>query len=104
MLTPLESETLDGFRAGLRALFGERLKELTLFGSRARREGHEQSDLDVLVLVDGLRREERRAVLDLCLELELGRGMSIEPIVRDAATWRASSSLGREIARDGVPL
>ncbi len=38
----------------LRARFGERLRELRVFGSYARGEANEDSDLDVLVLVDGL--------------------------------------------------
>jgi len=38
----------------LRARFGERLIEVRLFGSFARGEAHEDSDVDVLVLVQGL--------------------------------------------------
>jgi len=38
----------------LRALFGERLVDVRLFGSFARGEAHEDSDVDVLVLVQGL--------------------------------------------------
>lgn len=38
----------------LRALFGDRLVDVRLFGSFARGEAHEDSDVDVLVLVQGL--------------------------------------------------
>jgi len=38
----------------LRAVFGDRLSELRLFGSFARGEADEDSDVDVLVLVNGL--------------------------------------------------
>lgn len=104
MLSPLEQSTLEVLRGRLTQRFGVRLSELALFGSRARGEGHEESDLDVLVLVEALRPEERRGVLDLCLDLELETGLSIEPIVRDASAWQRSSALGREIERDGVRL
>jgi uncharacterized protein len=104
VLSPLEQGTLEALRGRLTERFGGRLREFVLFGSRARGEGHEESDLDVLVLVDGLRPEERRGVLDLCLDLELDSGLSIEPIVRDAATWQRSSALGREVEKDGVHL
>jgi uncharacterized protein len=38
----------------LRAVFGDRLVDVRLFGSFARGEAHEDSDVDVLVVVDGL--------------------------------------------------
>jgi predicted nucleotidyltransferase len=48
----------------VRARFGTRLRQVVLFGSRARGSGRADSYLDVLVLVDGLTRAERREVLD----------------------------------------
>jgi predicted nucleotidyltransferase len=38
--------------ADLRALYGDRLADVLIFGSRARGEGEEDSDLDVLVVLD----------------------------------------------------
>ncbi len=45
---------LGEYAARLRAVFGDRLAEVRLFGSFARGEANEDSDVDVLVLVDGL--------------------------------------------------
>jgi len=45
---------LDGYAARLRARFGERLRDVRLFGSFARGEAGPRSDVDVLVVVDGL--------------------------------------------------
>ncbi|MBI4952859.1 MAG: nucleotidyltransferase domain-containing protein [Myxococcales bacterium] len=102
-LSPLEVQALAELRRLLAARFGDRLAGLTLFGSRARGEGHADSDLDVLVLVDGLTPVERREVLDLACDLELALRVAISPLVRPAAAPPVGA-LGREIGRDGVRL
>jgi predicted nucleotidyltransferase len=48
-ITPL----LRDLRAGLDALYGERLARLVLFGSHARGDAREDSDVDVLVVLRG---------------------------------------------------
>jgi len=45
---------LADYAERLRARFGDRLVEVRLFGSFARGQAHEDSDVDVLVLVQGL--------------------------------------------------
>lgn len=103
-LSPLEIEVLGAFRASMRGRFGGRLAALTLFGSRARGEGHAESDLDVLVLLRDLVPAERRAILDIAYDLELDKHLVLAPIVRDPGSFRFDSALGVEIARDGVAL
>ena len=100
----LESSALSEFAARTRERFGQRLVELRLFGSRARGEGHADSDLDLLVLVDGLTRDDRRAVQDLAFDIGLASGLVLSPLVHDSGTWRRDLPLAREIAREGAPL
>ncbi len=102
-LSPAESAALARFRAGLMP-FGERIQSIVLFGSRARGEGHEDSDVDVLVLLQCAARSDTSAIMDLAYAIELDTGVAISPLVRDAASWSAASPLASEIARDGVPL
>ena len=45
---------LEAYAERLRSRFGSRLHGIVLFGSWARGEAHEDSDVDVLVLVDRL--------------------------------------------------
>jgi uncharacterized protein len=103
-LSLAELGDLRAFRATLEARFGGRLERLVLFGSRARGEGHEQSDLDVLVLVRDLTKAERRAVVNLAYDVELGGGQVISPLVRDPGGPSMAAALCAEIARDGVTL
>jgi predicted nucleotidyltransferase len=64
------ASTLRRFRGALEGRYGERLREVVLFGSWARGEADEESDVDVLVVVDDLTEEERRGIVDLAYELD----------------------------------
>ena len=44
---------LAELRRGLEAIYGDRLVRLVLFGSHARREAREDSDIDVMVVLQG---------------------------------------------------
>jgi predicted nucleotidyltransferase len=85
--------------------------ELTLFGSRARGDAHEDSDVDVLVVVRGLTGSERVEVMDLAYaadSMDREAWVGLSPLaysdleVRDR---RASERLlFRDIEREGVPV
>jgi len=72
---------LDG---GLRKLYGERHQGLVLYGSYARGEADEGSDVDLLLLLEGqvqAGREIRRSSdLVATLSLESGRVLSVIPV------------------------
>jgi len=104
MLSPLERLAVAHFRASLEARFGGRLEGLTLFGSRARGGGDEESDLDVYVIVRDVTRAERQSVIDTAFDLEISHGVRIEPLVRGAGIEMLGAGLAAELRRDGVPL
>jgi len=103
-LSPAETAALDRFRSFLARSLGDRLHALVLFGSRARGEGHEDSDLDVLVLVAQPSREERARIIDQAYDIEIETRIVVSPLVRDAGSWPGISPLAVQVARDGVPL
>jgi len=103
-LSPLEVMALEAFVAGVRARFGARVRSLVLFGSRARGEGRDDSDLDVFVLLDTMSRQERNEVLDLAADVGLEHRLVISPLVADERQWRTDLPLAKNIATDGVPL
>jgi predicted nucleotidyltransferase len=85
--------TIEAFVAGVRARFGGRVARIRLFGSYARGEASEVSDVDCLVLLDRVDREDDRAVTDLAADLTRQRdGVVISPMVMSDAefeTWKA---------------
>lgn len=94
----------------LQERFGIRFREFVLFGSRARGQADEDSDTDLLVVVDGLTEDERREVFDLAWQA----GAQGEDYVCLAPLPYATAQVAelrsrerllmREIARDGVEL
>jgi predicted nucleotidyltransferase len=98
-------------RDSLKARFGSRLLELAVFGSYARGEAQEESDVDVLVVVEGLDDRERREVIDLAYDAgaaEREHWVGLSPLVysaAQAADLRARERLlFRDIDRDGIWL
>ena len=108
-LPPLVRDNLDAFLTGLRTRFGPRLVSVRLFGSYARGEAHEESDVDCLILLDHVQPADDRAVTDLTGDLtwQIG-GVVVSPLIMSAAAFEAWKARERrtplEIERDGIRL
>jgi predicted nucleotidyltransferase len=92
----------------LRRRYGAELVALRLFGSFARGEAGEDSDVDVAVVLERADWEARRAVIDLAADVGLAHGLALSPTVFDRETFerwqREERPLVRDIEREGVPL
>ena len=108
-LPPLVRDNLDAFVTGLRTRFGPRLVSVRLFGSYARGQAHEDSDVDCLVLLDRVAVADDRAVTDLAADLtwQIG-GVVISPLIMSATAFEAWKARERrtplDIEREGVAL
>ena len=76
-LTPLERETLAHFAVRLRQFFGSRVRNVQLFGSKARGTATPDSDVDVLVIMDQLTWSDEKAIHALAAHLLLETGVDI---------------------------
>jgi uncharacterized protein len=92
------------FRERVTVLLGDNLVRIVLFGSRARGEGHDESDLDLLVLVRAFDATERRRVLDIAADVDDETELRLSPIVMDQARFEASAPLHDAVMRDGVAV
>jgi uncharacterized protein len=90
----------------LRERFGADLVDVRLFGSYARGEAHDGSDVDVFVLLRTLTFAVRAAVLDLAADVSLETELRLSPVVFDVPRWelwRAQErALAVDIERDGL--
>jgi predicted nucleotidyltransferase len=103
LLPPAVSAALSRFRGTLAALFGARLREVVLFGSHANGTAHEESDVDVLVVVDGLTERERREVMDASYDAAASGSdawVSISPLPYSVDQVAALRSRERRLLRD----
>jgi predicted nucleotidyltransferase len=96
------------FADALRARYRGEVLDVRLFGSCARGQAHEDSDVDVAVVLERLDWRTRCDVIDLATDIGLEHDLRISPTLFDRATferWRAQQRpLVMDIERDGVRL
>ncbi|QIN77943.1 nucleotidyltransferase domain-containing protein [Rubrobacter marinus] len=101
------SELLNKLGRGLKDLYGERYRGLVLYGSYARGEADEGSDVDVLLLLDGevdtVRELVRAEEVKWPLSLEAGYTVSLLPV---SLTYYRNSGepFVRNVRREGVAV
>ena len=93
MLKTLDQATvkilMGELKIGLRAIYGDRLKGVYLYGSYAREEADPESDLDVLVVLDRIDNysEEVDRTSQLGAELSLKYSVSISKVYKRERDW-----------------
>jgi uncharacterized protein len=107
-LPPAIRSALAEYAERLRGVFGERVIELRLFGSYARGEANEDSDVDVLVVVDGLTDLEIAAVAGEAVPVIQRTGLSLSPLPMSSVRLDTLREQGRALAaaldREGISL
>jgi predicted nucleotidyltransferase len=108
-LPSIVEATLQAFLAGVRGRFGTRVAGIRLFGSYARGEATEDSDVDCLVLLDRVDQHDDRAIINLAADLTWQiAGVVVSPMIMSIAEFEAWKALERrtplEIEREGIPL
>jgi predicted nucleotidyltransferase len=75
-LTKSERRVVERLASRLDDALGDDLRALWLYGSRARRTAHPESDVDLLVIADGGRDRHGRTAGDLSEEIAIAEGES----------------------------
>jgi predicted nucleotidyltransferase len=99
---------LDFYAKHLRDRLGSRVHALKLFGSWARGEATERSDVDVWVLVDRLDTETRHVPFEVARDTLLEHELDLTPTVMAVSEWQGlvdrERRIARDIEREGIPL
>ena len=107
-LTEVERQALARFKAVLQSLLGDKLLSIRLFGSRARDEGTEESDLDVLVVVQNKDRALYRRIVEESLNIDLAYDINLAPTILSDEEYRQNREHGtpfyRNVEEEGIAL
>ena len=98
---------LDEFRPRLARAFGTRLRDVILFGSRARGDHRPDSDLDLFVVLDGPLRlsHDIDTAVEALYPIQLQVDFPIHALPADAARYESGDRLlYRNVRKDGIRL
>lgn len=100
LLSATEQQAATEFAKKLENIFGNRLLLVKLFGSCARGERSEESDIDILVLIDGLSWEEKRRVWDEATLISIAQDTLLSPLVMRPEEFQKLKDRERRVALD----
>ncbi len=106
-LTSTQKKAIEVLKTKLLELFD--IEQLILFGSTARGDFDDESDIDLLVLTKSeYSRSKRHEITDLVFEINLEYGTNISTTVVDIHSWSSGSfsilPIKQEIKEDGVVI
>jgi predicted nucleotidyltransferase len=104
-LPPKIRDILRQLREGLAEMYGERLRGLVLFGSWARGDAEEDSDIDVAVVLAecGDPYDEVHVMMDVVWPLSLDNTVVVSVVPMSEEKWRdEQSSFLMNVRHDGV--
>jgi len=101
------NKVLNEFREGIKELYGKKLKNIILYGSCARDEDTEDSDIDMVVVLEGdiITGKEIDRMIDLVTKINLKHKVliSVYPVSEiDYLTLK--SPLLMNVRKEGVPV
>lgn len=107
-LSSHEQEALREYLTRIGDLFRGRILSATLFGSKARGDFDQESDIDVLILVDSEDDELRTSLWHIASDLSTEYGVVLSPRVISQGRWqkmqRMQLPLYQAIREDGLPI
>lgn len=107
-LNPSEKKALNEFSLRVKSALNENLFDLKFFGSKSTGKFHDESDIDVLIVVNHRDENVLDIVSDILLDVELKYASKISPVVLSTAEFLKNQQhqtlFYHEITRDGVTL
>lgn len=101
-------ERLQQVKEGAVAVLGARLREIRLFGSYARGDWDEESDVDVLILTEDLEAGERERLIGVTVSVSCAGGPWVSPLlltVERLEELRADEKIiAKDLDREGITV
>ncbi|MFO7793890.1 MAG: nucleotidyltransferase domain-containing protein [Candidatus Nanohaloarchaea archaeon] len=106
---PLASqEEIENFADHVRAEFGERLEEVILYGSYARDDHVPGSDIDIAILVNGKKKDDREKMFDIADKFREEKNLKFSPRVFEKKEFKKKAendwSFHSNVEKEGVEI
>lgn len=99
---------LNELRDNLKEIIGSRTIKLILYGSRARGDYDDESDIDIAIIVRGLTRELKKRIIDVVVDIEIKYLTPLSTLLLSEEDFELLKKRERRIAldieREGIPL
>lgn len=109
MLQGIQTE-LEEFITMAKECFGEKLKSIIVYGSYARGDYNEHSDIDIMILVtlsEAEIKQVENSIYDSAFDLELKYGKVLSPVVKNQEFfeyWSDTLPFYRNVKKEGVKI
>ena len=107
-LTAKEKKILKELKNCLKEFLGDRLTGLYIFGSKARGDDEESSDIDVAIIVGGLTRKLKNEILDKVAALEIKHLIPLSALVISEDSFvelkKRERRIALDIEREGISI
>ncbi|ADB38864.1 nucleotidyltransferase domain-containing protein [Spirosoma linguale] len=107
-INPAIEPIVREFKAALQDLYGDRLGDVVLYGSYARGDYDDESDIDLMILLndeDVNTYAEIRKIIDIEVQLLLRYGLAISPLPVSYRKYKTSAGgVYREARKEGLLL
>jgi len=106
--TSEENKILIELKDSLKELLGDHIVKLILYGSKARGDYADESDIDIAIIVQGLTRELKNQILDMVADIEMEYLIPLSTLILSEEDFELLKKRERRIAldieKDGIPL
>ncbi len=103
-------EIMKLYAQDIKALFGTHLKQIMVYGSYARGDYHENSDIDVMILTDideNVISKYRDIASDCAFDYLMKYGVDISPVVKNAdhfEHWKKTVPYYQNVEKEGIRI
>lgn len=104
------STILFGFANQIKDILGNKLTKVIVYGSYARGDYCENSDVDIMILVNITENEIKRissAIYDMAYDIELEKGIHISVIIKNEEQfeyWVDTLPFYRNVSQEGIEI
>lgn len=103
-----DRKAVELFVANVRVFLGDKLYALTIYGSKVRGDDNDDSDIDLLVVVDGLTWKIESKIMDIAYDIELEYDVLLSTHIIDKSLFQNKlwehTVFAKNIKREGISI